>query len=100
MTIRRACCLVVLVSGLQLAEGVAHAQCLAPAIAAVPPAITLDTTPGAEEFYFRDNGMQSLLLGRDPAGWDTDGSPATNTQHFDELFGYASGAGERIVRIQ
>jgi hypothetical protein len=100
MTIRRACCLVILVSGLQLAEGVAHAQCPAAALAAVPPAITLDTTPGAPEFYFRENGgTQSLLLGRNPAGWDLDGSAGVDTQHFDELFGYAAAGNERIMRI-
>jgi hypothetical protein len=82
------------VVGLLVAEGVARAQC-AVVNPAVAPAITL-TSP---EFYFRDNGTQSLLLGRNPTGWDTDGSAATNTQHFDELFGYATGI-ERIVRIQ
>ena len=72
----------------------ARAQCAA-VNPVVPPVITL--TPG--EFYFRDNGVQSLLLGRNPTGWDTDGSAGTDTQHFDELFGYATGI-ERITRIQ
>ena len=85
------------VSWMVLAEGVARAQCVA-VNAVVPPAITLDITPGAPEFYFRENGRQSLLLGRNPTGWDTDGSPGVNTQHFDELFGYAA-ASERIMRI-
>lgn len=97
MTIRRAgCVVVVVVSCLLLSEGTARAQC-AVVNAAVPPAITL-ATGASPEFYFRENGVQSLLLGRNPAGWDTDGSAGVNTEHFDELFGYAS-ASERIVRI-
>ena len=98
MTLRRACAAAfTVVFCLFLSEGAALAQC-AVANPAVPPAITL-TTGASPEFYFRENGVQSLLLGRNPTGWDTDGGAGTNTQHFDELFGYASGI-ERIVRIQ
>jgi hypothetical protein len=98
MTLRRACLVAVQILVFTLVASDASAQC-APATLAVAPAITLTTTPGAQEFYFRDNLTQSLLIGRNPTGWDTDGSALVNTQHFDELFGYAAAAGERIMRI-
>src|SRR5687768_12896017 len=86
MTHRRACVGAATLMAGVLTAAEARAQC--PVVnAAAPPAITL-ATGASPEFYFRENGVQSLLLGRDRAGWDTDGSAATNTQHFVELFGY------------
>jgi hypothetical protein len=97
MTDRRACVVAASIAAGVLLAAEAHAQC-AVVNPAVPPAMTLNT--GASELYFRENGVQSLLLGRNPTGWDTDGSAGVNTQHFDELFGYAAAGGERIMRIQ
>ena len=76
------------VSCLLLADA-AYGQCTAvnPVVA---PAITFTGTPLAPEFYFRDNGTPTLLLGTNPTGYQT--------AHFDELFGYATG-NERILRI-
>ena len=69
-------------------DGIACAQC-ATANPVVAPSITFNAGPPTE-FYFRDTGTSSLLLGTNPTGY--------LTTHFDELFGYATGK-ERIVRI-
>jgi len=44
------------------------------------------------EFYFRHDGRQTFLLGRNPTGWQVG--------QFEPLLEWAGESGERIVRIQ